>query len=232
MRERVIIPGSGSNFEFLRPSLQPFFERSLVDDIAVEYRFPHDRSKMGYSETTKNQSWIPNLVYRISMFTETLRLQIRDYAPEDFGAFALLMADPEVMRFSVRGPLSREEAWEHFQKRILDHYKTYGFGLWALVCKEEIIGFAGLITQEIDGEKKIELAYRILPKYWGQGLASEAVQAIFKSAFEEFKLKELVSIIDPANTRSLRLAERAGMRFLKKTQYHHLDVLIYARSNP
>lgn len=166
------------------------------------------------------------------MFTETFRLQIRDYTPEDFGAFALLMADPEVMRFSVKGPMSLEEAQEFFQKRVLDHYKIYGFGLWALVYEEEIIGFAGLIAQEIDNEKKIELAYRMLPKYWGRGLAFEAIEAICKYAFEELKLKELISIIDPANTRSLRLAERAGMHFLKKTQYHHIDVFIYARSNP
>jgi RimJ/RimL family protein N-acetyltransferase len=167
------------------------------------------------------------------MLTETLRLQIRDYTQGDCGAFALLMADPEVMRFSVKGPLGPEEAQEHFQKRILDHYKTYGFGLWALVGKEqqEMIGFAGLIAQEIDGEKKIELAYRIFPKFWGRGLASEAVEAICAYAFKELKLKELISIIDPANTRSLRLAERAGMHFLKKTQYHHIDVLIYARSH-
>ncbi len=171
------------------------------------------------------------------MFTETLRLQIRDYTPEDFEAFAILMADPEVMRFSVKGPLSREEAREHFQNRILDHYQAYGFGLWALINKEinkeqqEIIGFTGLIAQEIDGEKKIELAYRILPKFWGRGLASEASEAVCKYAFTELKLKELISIIDPANARSLRLAERAGMHFLKKTQYHQLGVLIYARSH-
>jgi ribosomal-protein-alanine N-acetyltransferase len=167
------------------------------------------------------------------MLTETGRLVIRDYTPEDFRTFARLMEDPEVMRFSVKGPLSLEEAKEHFQKRILDHYKTYGFGLWALVYKDpkEIIGFAGLIAQDIDGEKKIELAYRILPPFWGLGLASEAAAAICGYAFEELKLKEIISIIDPANTRSLRLAERAGMHFLKKTQYHNLDVFIYARSH-
>ena len=163
------------------------------------------------------------------MFVETARLEIREWTLDDFEEFASLMADPEVMRFSLKGPLSPEEARELFQKRILDHYKN-GFGLWALMFKEEqkIIGFAGLITQEIDGEKKIELAYRLLPRYWSRGLALEAARAICTYAFTILKLKELISIIEPDNTRSIRLAERIGMQPLKMTQFHHINVYIYA----
>ncbi len=151
---------------------------------------------------------------------------------DDFEEFAGLTADPEVMRFSVKGgPLSLDEAKEYFQKKILDHYKN-GLGLWALYYKEEkkIIGFAGLVLQEIDGEKKIELGYRLLPKYWHRGLALEAAREICDYAFTVLKLKELISIIEPANTRSIRLAERNGMRPLKMTQYQNKDVYIYARS--
>jgi [ribosomal protein S5]-alanine N-acetyltransferase len=167
------------------------------------------------------------------MFVETSRLEIREWTSDDFEAFAALMADPEVMRFSLKGsPLNSEEAREYFQKRILDHYRN-GFGLWALMLKEEqkIIGFAGLITQEIDGEKKIELAYRLLPHYWHRGLALEAARAICTYAFTGLKLKELISIIDPINTRSIRLAERLGMRPLKMTHYHQKNVYIYAKSS-
>jgi RimJ/RimL family protein N-acetyltransferase len=167
------------------------------------------------------------------MFVETGRLEIREWTSDDFEAFAVLMADPEVMRFSLKGkPLSIEEAREYFQKRILDHYKN-GFGLWALVYKEEqqFIGLAGLITQEIDGEKKIELAYRLLPKYWHRGLALEATRAVCTYAFTGLKLKELISIIEPDNVRSIRLAERLAMRPLKMTKFHHKKVYIYAKSS-
>lgn len=166
------------------------------------------------------------------MFIETARLEIREWTSDDFEEFAALMADPEVMRFSLQGrPLSPEEAQDLFHKRILEHYKN-GFGLWALYYKEEkkIIGFTGLITQEIDGTKKIELAYRLLPKYWHRGLALEAAREVCAYAFNVLKLKELISIIEPENTRSIRLAERVGMRPLKMTQYHNQDVYIYVRS--
>jgi RimJ/RimL family protein N-acetyltransferase len=165
---------------------------------------------------------------------DTPRLEIREFKPEDFEDFAVLVADPEVMRFSIKGPLGLEEAQEYFQRRILGHYKTHGFGLWALVLKEEkkLIGFAGLITQEIEGKTKIELAYRLLPTYWGRGLASEAANAISEYAFATLDLKDLISIIDTANHRSLLLAKRLGMNSLQKTEFHGFEVFVYARSNP
>jgi RimJ/RimL family protein N-acetyltransferase len=166
------------------------------------------------------------------MFIETARLEIREWTSEDFEEFFTLMSDPEVMRFSLMGrALSREEATDLFHKRILQHYKN-GFGLWALYYKEEekIIGFAGLITQEIGGQKRIELGYRLLPKYWHRGLALEAAREICTYAFTVLKLKELISIIEPENTRSIRLAERIGMKPLKMIQFHQRDAYIYVRS--
>lgn len=164
----------------------------------------------------------------------TQRLDIREFTETDFDEFASLMADPEVMRYSLKGPLSREEAREYFTDRIIGHYQKHGFGLWALILKEEnrLIGFAGLITQEIEGKSKVELAYRLLPTYWGRGLASEAANAISDYAFSKLHLKDLISIIDTANHRSLLLAKRLGMNALKKTVFHGFEVFVYAQSNP
>jgi [ribosomal protein S5]-alanine N-acetyltransferase len=165
------------------------------------------------------------------MNKETDRLTIRKYTPADFEAYAALMADPEVMKFSLTGPMSRQEAQAHFQKKVLEPYELYRFGRWALEHKKDrkIIGFAGLSYEEIDGEEKIELGYRLLPAYWGKGLAYEALELICNYAFSELKLADLVAIIEPENIRSIRLAERVGMKPLKETQFYHKHVVIYAR---
>ncbi|HEX4840097.1 MAG TPA: GNAT family N-acetyltransferase [Rhabdochlamydiaceae bacterium] len=97
--------------------------------------------------------------------------------------------------------------------------------------EKKIIGLAGLIIQEIEGTKKIELGYRLLPKYWHRGLALEAAREICTYAFTVLKLKELISIIEPANTRSIRLAERVGMRPQEMIQFHDRDVYIYVRAS-
>jgi RimJ/RimL family protein N-acetyltransferase len=168
------------------------------------------------------------------MRLETEKLTLREFTLNDLDAFAWLMADPEVMRFSLSGPMNRELASEYLQKRILDHYVKYGYGLYAVVQKADncLIGFVGLIGQNIDGESKVELGYRLHPKYWGKGLATEACLAVCQYAFTQLGMDELISIIDPKNTRSLEVAKRVGMKYLKEASFHHIPVQIYMIKAP
>lgn len=161
------------------------------------------------------------------MFLETKRLFIRKFTL--FDDFASLMADKDLMLFSLNGPMGREKAEEYLKKRILPHYDRYGYGLWALFHKEDqrIIGIAGLMQQVIDNEEQVELGYRLLPSYWGKGLATEANRAILDFAFQELGLKNIISIIDPANIRSLEAAKRIGMRHIKDTVFHGIPVKIF-----
>ena len=103
------------------------------------------------------------------MQIKTPRLLIREFTSSDFPDFAHLMADSQVMRFSLSGPMNQELAKEYFERRILGYYQTHGFGLWALFLEDtkEFIGLAGLISQTIDGVEEVELAYRLHPHYWG-----------------------------------------------------------------
>lgn len=160
---------------------------------------------------------------------ETERLILREFTIDDLDAFALLMADPEVMRFSLNGPMNKEQAKEYFQKRILDHYSHYGYGLYAVVQKTDNspVGFVGLMSQNIDGESKTELGYRLYPKHWGKGLATEACLAVCQYAFTKLGFGELISIIDSKNTRSLEVAKRIGMKYLKDTSFHNIPVQVY-----
>lgn len=168
------------------------------------------------------------------MRLETERLIIREFTLDDLDAFAFLMADPEVMRFSLSGPMNKEQAREYLQKRILDHYAMFGYGLYAVVQKagKSLIGLAGLISQIIDKESKVELGYRLHPQYWGRGLATEACLAICQYAFTQLSINELISIIDPKNIRSLEVAKRIGMKYLKDTSFHQFPVQIYMIKAP
>ncbi len=176
-----------------------------------------------------------NLRAEFSMRLDTERLTLREFTLNDLDAFAALMADPEVMRFSLSGPMKdKEQAREYLQKRILDHYTQYGYGLYAVIHKADncLAGLVGLISQNIDGEKKTELGYRLHPKYWGQGFATEACLAIRGHAFGKLGIDELISIIDPQNKRSLEVAKRIGMHPWKEAIFHNILVQIYALKSP
>lgn len=165
------------------------------------------------------------------MILETERLILRKFTNDDLEAFALLMADPEVMRFSIAGPMREKQmVKEYLQKRILEHYSKFGFGLYAAIHKDDncLIGYVGLIRQPIDGENKVELAYRLHPHYWRKGLATEAALAVSHYAFDQPGISDLISIIDPKNVRSLDLAKRIGMRYWKEAVFHDIPVHIYA----
>lgn len=166
------------------------------------------------------------------MLITTKRLIIRDFSHEDVDPLALILGNAEVMRFSIAGPLSFDQTKDYLHHRILKHYTEHGFGLWALVDKEEdrLIGLAGLMIQAIDGEDLVELGYRLDPAYWGKRLAVEAGVAIAEYGFNELGIDKIISIIDPQNKQSVRVAAKIGMHYWKDAIFHEIPVKIYRLS--
>lgn len=50
---------------------------------------------------------------------------------------------------------------------------------------------------------------------WGRGYATEGATAALDEAFTTLGLDEVVSIIEPVNTASVRVAERLGMEVVR-----------------
>ena len=149
---------------------------------------------------------------------ETERLLLRPWRPaEDLDALAALNADPAVMRWvAPNRPLSRAES-AGLLDRIVGHWDDHGFGLWAVVPREDAalcVGFAGLAIPSFLPAvlPAVEVGWRLAPAWWGRGLATEAARASVAFGFERLGLRTIVSIIDPRNERSLRVAEKLGMR--------------------
>lgn len=82
---------------------------------------------------------------------------------------------------------------------------------WAVMLAErsEFVGAAGFNTLG----SCYEYAYHFVPRHWGAGLAGEAAQLALAWSFA--RGAEAAEVwIDPANARSIRLAERLGFRKL------------------
>ena len=128
------------------------------------------------------------------MILKTKHLIIREFSINDIKELSVLLSNKEVMHFSLSGPLTFEQTKDCLQKKILGHYADFSFGLWALIdsVTKKLIGCAGLMVQSVDGEDFVELGYRLDPKYWGKGLASEAVAAISQYAFNSLTCKCLI----------------------------------------
>ena len=140
---------------------------------------------------------------------ETERLHLRQFRDADLDAYAAIMADPEVMRFLGGKPYDRAQSWRHMAV-TLGHWALRGFGVWALEEKStgRLVGRAGLNAYE--GWPGLEVAWTLGREHWGRGYATEAARVALTQAFETLGRDHVISLIDSANTPSIRVAERIG----------------------
>jgi RimJ/RimL family protein N-acetyltransferase len=159
---------------------------------------------------------------------ETPRLILREFLPEDADALALVLSDPEAMRYYPT-PFDRAGV-EEWIARSRRRYANDGVGLWAMVLKAtgELIGDCGIIKQEVDGDSLYEIGYHLRRGFWGQGLATEAARACKEWGFANLPIDRMISLIRPENVPSRRVAERNGMTIWKEIDWRGLRHLVYS----
>ena len=158
---------------------------------------------------------------------QTPRLVLRSFTDRDLDDLAALMANTDFMRFSL-GVFSREQTaafLEKVQKR--DHEGLPSQFAVVLLADQRLIGYCGFFAQIVDDVEEIEIAYRLHPDYWGQGLATEAARAVRDFGFNELKLPRLISLIHPDNAASRRVAEKNGMALQKKTVFRGFPTFVF-----
>jgi [ribosomal protein S5]-alanine N-acetyltransferase len=159
---------------------------------------------------------------------QTPRLHLREFIPQDADALALVLSDPETMRF-YPAPYDRA-AVEQWIERNRQRYREDGVGLWAMELTQthELIGDCGIVLQEVEGERLYEIGYHLRRDFWGQGLATEAAIACHGWAFAHLKTERLISLIRPENLPSRRVAERVGMTVWKEVEWRCLPHCVYS----
>lgn len=150
------------------------------------------------------------------VIAETKRLTIRLVTEADVNALALIWTDAQVTRF-MGGPRVYEELCAGFKQDL--EAPPPKFDLWPVLEKSTatVIGHCGLLAKEVDGQNRVELVYVIAAAFWGRGYATEAAMAIRDYAFQTLKVVRLVSLIDPLNTASEKVAMKVGMKFVRDT---------------
>lgn len=147
---------------------------------------------------------------------ETHRLILREFVADDCDSLALVLSDPETMRF-YPAPLD-PAAVEEWIARNRRRYSKDGHGLWAMVLKSkgDLIGDCGLTMQNVDDVDEVEIGYHVRRDCWGQGFATEAARACREYGFANLPVERLISIIRPENLPSRRVAEKNGMKVSKE----------------
>ena len=134
----------------------------------------------------------------------TERLLLRQWREADIAPFAAMNADPKVMEFFPSLRTANET--RDLVDRLTASFAADRMGFWALELPGEapFIGFTGIMRVAFPAPftPAVEIGWRLAPRFWGMGLATEAARASLADGFGRCGLREIVSLAVPANTRS------------------------------
>jgi RimJ/RimL family protein N-acetyltransferase len=166
---------------------------------------------------------------------ETERLILRGHALADFPTFAVMRADPVVMKFMGKGDtLDEEEAWARFQS-MAGHWQLKGYGTWALEARAggALIGSIGFADKKRPKEHPAsgapEMGWSLAGTAHGKGFASEALRAALTWGQEFFDPARVVCVISDDNSASIRLAEKHGFKQFATASRYGLGRRVFER---
>ncbi len=148
----------------------------------------------------------------------TERLLMRGFTDADIDEWAEICADGEVTKWvGDENGLSREDAWRRMAY-VVGHWELRGFGNWALEELEtgRLVGRAGLLRPE--AWPGLEVGWLVRRDCWGRGYAPEAGRASMEWARDALGADHIISLIEDANERSARVAEKLGMTVEGRTR--------------
>ena len=147
---------------------------------------------------------------------ETERLILRRIATDDAEVILELLNEPAFIRFVAdRQVRTTAQAAEFIAAKMLPSYAEFGFGFYLVELKESRIpvGICGLIKRETLDD--VDVGFSILERFWRNGYAYEAAQAVMEYGKRVLGLPRIVGVTAPDNESSTKLLEKLGLRFEK-----------------
>ncbi|KAF7785960.1 ribosomal-protein-alanine N-acetyltransferase [Pseudoalteromonas rubra] len=148
------------------------------------------------------------------MQIKTPRLLLRSVNYRDVPALVALLNDPLVSQYNDYGAqLTQQEVRAMLQADLEDFYEGHG-GRFAIEHGGVFIGTIGLYDCDVKA-KHIHLGIELAPKFWHQGLASEALSATLNALgtmVPGCKVSLVLGKVQQNNLACQRLLKHCGFR--------------------
>ena len=194
-------PAQAKSYETLKLQLAPQF------DDSGEYAF----AKSEYVEDINKLAYFDWTIHK--PFAVTDRLQGYTVEPACLADFCNMHHNPDFINcYGVE--LSREKI-ETVLTKDVEHWDQYRFGpmAWFENISHQFIGKGGLRHIDLLGTPETELAYALMPGFWGQGLAKQIGDYALDLAFNQLKLDSVICFTSETNKQSLRVIEKLGFEY-------------------
>lgn len=151
-------------------------------------------------------------------FLKTDRIGFSNWKPEDIELAELLWGDIDVTKLiCASGQFSKEDIAIRLKKEI-DTNNEYHVQYWPIFAlgSNELIGCCGLRPHN---KSSYEIGFHLRPKFWGQGYAAEAADAVINYAFTVLRTEVLFAGHNPNNTASKKVLTKLGFRYIGDELY-------------
>lgn len=161
----------------------------------------------------------------------TPRLTLRELTDADAPFILALMNDERfITHIGDRGVRSLAQARDYIARGPWTPYSTLGFGLWLVELRGTAtpIGICGLLKRDVLPHPDIGFAFAAA--FRSQGYAFEAASTVMAFARDVLHARQILAIVDPSNTASVRLLEKLGFAFDRLTRMREdaSDIALYA----
>ncbi len=150
---------------------------------------------------------------KVIVEAERLILRELDSAADAEFIFALLNSTKFLKYIGDRGVRSVSEAAVFIEERSCQSYRDHGFGLYAVVRKEDNakLGLCGFVKR--DNFEFPDIGFAFLPEYERLGYGFESAVAVLAYGRETLGFSHVLAITSPDNDASGRLLEKLGFVF-------------------
>jgi RimJ/RimL family protein N-acetyltransferase len=175
-----------------------------------------------------------------TMKITTQRLILREYEQDDWPAVLAYQSDPRYLRFYPWTGRTPEEAREFvgmFLNQQAEQPRRKFQLAVTLKSNHKLIGNCGIRMKTPDSHQG-DIGYEFSPNYWGQGYATESVQAMVNFGFTQLGLHRIWSWCIADNRGSARVLEKLGMQLEARLQENesfkgrYWDTLVYGLLEP
>ena len=152
---------------------------------------------------------------------ETARLRLRELSTADIPEIVGLLADPAIaeMTLNIPYPYRTSDAvyWLNTAYQGFANHEQYVFGVEQRATGLFVGGIGLTLLSRFD---RAEAGYWMGRPFWGQGFATEALQALLHFGFDNLKLHKIIATHLTKNPASGRVMQKAGMRWEAELHQH------------
>lgn len=148
-----------------------------------------------------------------TLATDSGRVRLRHPRDADLDAIAELFSDDAHLRYWSHGAFESRAAARTYLDGIQEGWRDRELFQWGIADADTdaLVGTVTVLGWD-RRNRRAEIGFIVRPEWQGRGIATEAVRAVLRFAFDAMDLRRVEADADPANAGSLALLERLGFR--------------------